>query len=394
MNLLSFKAGLFGALSFFFFACGNQAVSENQKAPEDAQGVSAREKSAFFYKRLEGTIAGQPVVMQLVRNNEELNGLYYYRKTGGLIDLYGTISENGSFQLSEMPVSERYTSETDTEAKITGMLKHSELNGTWKSADGNKTFEVRLKETYPQGSYRLIAGYIADSTSPHPELENGPHAAIAISFLKPEDETPGQEFLNREINKIIASDSLAESRDAEETVRKVISQYLKDYKEHLPSPEDTGLNLSSPTFQYEFMRKMNVVYNENGILVLSSFYFDYSGGAHPNHGTSFVCLDVYEKKRLKLSDILKADSAIIVPIMEKYFRKARGLKPSEKLNTVLFESYLLPNENFFFNEKGLGFWYDPYEIAAYAYGDTEIFIPFSELKPYLNPDFLKRLKID
>jgi len=194
------------------------------------------------------------------------------------------------------------------------------------------------------------------------------------------------------MRQMIMTDSVSENSSMEKAVRKKIRQYLEDYKEQLSSMKEAGIELNSPTFQYELAQQMSVTYNENGFLVLSSFFFDYSGGAHPNHGTNFVCLDVYEKKRLRLSDILKADSAAIAPIMEKYFRKVRGLKPSEKLNSVLFESYLLPNENFFFNEKGIGFWYNPYEIAAYAYGDTEVFIPFSELKPFLKPEFLRRLR--
>ncbi|RYF85449.1 MAG: DUF3298 domain-containing protein, partial [Chitinophagaceae bacterium] len=33
----------------------------------------------------------------------------------------------------------------------------------------------------------------------------------------------------------------------------------------------------------------------------------------------------------------------------------------------------------------------PYEIASYAYGDTQLFIPYKDLMPFLKADFRKRL---
>ena len=39
--------------------------------------------------------------------------------------------------------------------------------------------------------------------------------------------------------------------------------------------------------------------------------------------------------------------------------------------------------------KGIGFQYDPYEIAAYAYGPIFIYITFKEIQSYLKPEFKK-----
>ena len=48
---------------------------------------------------------------------------------------------------------------------------------------------------------------------------------------------------------------------------------------------------------------------------------------------------------------------------------------------------IAPNQNFFVTGKGMGFAYNPYEIGPYVMGEINIYIPFSDLKKYLKPDF-------
>jgi hypothetical protein len=91
--------------------------------------------------------------------------------------------------------------------------------------------------------------------------------------------------------------------------------------------------------------------------------------------------------------VITADSARLQPIVEAAFRKQQGLKPSDSLNTILFENHLATTDNYYFTNKGLGFYYFPYEVAAYAVGPIQVFVTFAELKPYLRPDFASRLKL-
>lgn len=51
------------------------------------------------------------------------------------------------------------------------------------------------------------------------------------------------------------------------------------------------------------------------------------------------------------------------------------------------------NNNFYFDSQNITFVYNQYEITAYAAGVVEISIPFSELKPYLKPEFISRNNI-
>ena len=53
----------------------------------------------------------------------------------------------------------------------------------------------------------------------------------------------------------------------------------------------------------------------------------------------------------------------------------------------LSDNKIKANDNFYVTTKGIGFSYSPYEIAAYAVGEINIFIPFSELSDCLLPRF-------
>ena len=105
------------------------------------------------------------------------------------------------------------------------------------------------------------------------------------------------------------------------------------------------------------------------------------------------CLDVKNKKQLVLSDIVKIDSNTLLKILEKGLRKNYNIKSNEQLSTVLFDNFLKPNNNFYFNSNGIAFMYNPYEVASYAQGQIVVFIPFADIKSYLTPDFVQRMKL-
>ena len=65
-------------------------------------------------------------------------------------------------------------------------------------------------------------------------------------------------------------------------------------------------------------------------------------------------------------------------IAEQEFRKMKELKENEDLDEAGFwfdDNKFNINNNFALSEGGLTFYYNNYEITAYAYGPTELIIP-------------------
>jgi hypothetical protein len=77
-----------------------------------------------------------------------------------------------------------------------------------------------------------------------------------------------------------------------------------------------------------------------------------------------------------------ADSVALLKLVEKNFRKEEKLADNANLEEA---GYFLSNHQFFvpanyvFTRDGILFYYNPYEIAAYARGAIQFTIPYSEL---------------
>ena len=54
---------------------------------------------------------------------------------------------------------------------------------------------------------------------------------------------------------------------------------------------------------------------------------------------------------------------------------------------LLFDEPIKPNNNFTLSKDGITYYFNPYEIAAYAYGLIAISVPAADLKTLLNPEY-------
>jgi hypothetical protein len=105
------------------------------------------------------------------------------------------------------------------------------------------------------------------------------------------------------------------------------------------------------------------------------------GGAHSNSERVYVTFDSKGNK-VKILDYF-SDVTQLKSIAEKKFRNMNNIGENESLNKG---GYFFPNGQFIFSksiglsEHGLVLFYNPYEIAPYYKGSTEILIDFSDLE--------------
>lgn len=378
---------LLPALAILFSACGGNPKEKQQEQTTVPVAVYDSVLAPNFYKRLEGTIAGQPVVMHLQCANGAVKGMYYYLKHGTWLMVNGNMDAK---QPNNLRLNETSFSDGETIALIDCQYEQGALKGNWRSPDGSKNYLVELKEAYPEGAYTFTSVSLSDSLAAFEPADSSPVAHISNTFVVPLMNDADGKWLETCIKKALHIDSSLLSLDLSDAVRKMNGRYLKAYRD-----EVKGMNREdiSAIMNYEDMQDVSICYNENGYLILDSDGYSYSGGAHGNGGSSFFCLDVRNKKELVLKDVITADSARLQPIVEKAFRRQQGLEPDDSLNTILFENHLATTTNFYFTNKGLGFYYFPYEVAAYAVGPIHVFVDFADLKAYLKPDFVTRLGI-
>lgn len=184
--------------------------------------------------------------------------------------------------------------------------------------------------------------------------------------------------VNKLVNKIITNDIASNGNlSLEIKADSFISEFLKFKKDF---PEAVG--------GYEWIQSLEVGENHNDLITFKHKSYSYTGGAHGLQTISYYNYLIKENRILKLTELIKpGQHGNLVKIAEEIFRKNEKLLPNQSLE----ENYFFEHgkfdltENFLITDKGLLFTYNPYEIKAYAFGTTDLLIPYQNIKDIINP---------
>jgi hypothetical protein len=371
-------------------ACNGPKNGTNNTESTDSTTHAKAELTETFYKRLEGTIAGKKVVMHLQKVDDDVSGTYYY--DGSWLNLStDTLIGKDSIVLTEYSFYETYFTQDFKSPHLALKWNGNGFNGNWESGDKTKKFPIVLAEKYPDGSYPLSAGIYKDSVKAFANQPKSPAAEISFEYLESKNQDEYGNWLNTELKKISGVKSPA---DRSTGFKNIVTAYFKDYKTQATEQSKTSRGEDFQAWlNYTNNSQQSVSYNDNGYVVIDFLADAYTGGAHGNYSSIMFCLDVKNKKQLVLSDIVKIDSNTLQGILERNIRKEYNIKAKDALSTVLFDDFIKPNNNFYFNANGIAFMYNPYEVASYAQGQIVVFVPYTDLKTYLVPTFAQRMGI-
>lgn len=370
-------------------ACNQNKNEQQNSTGTDSTAAVHQELEENFYKRLEGTIAGKAVVMNLQKVNGDYDGDYYY--DGYWLNLStDSIIGKDSIVLVENSYYDYYFDKAAKQPRLSLKWTGNGFKGSWTSGDQTKTFPVILAEKYPEGSYEFKAGIVEDSVKAFDGQAKSPGATISFEYVKPVKGGDQEKWLDNQLKRI--SGIRLGKVDREPGFRSIAEAYFSDYKKEIAEQQKNGPDRGFMQWMnYTNNTQQSLACNDHGYVVIDFLADSYTGGAHGNYSSTMYCLDVRNKKQMILSDLVKIDSNTLQSLLEKNLRKQYNIKPGEELSTVLFDNFLKPNGNFYFNSKGLAFMYNPYEVASYAQGQIVVFIPFDELKSYLVPAFAERI---
>jgi hypothetical protein len=119
-------------------------------------------------------------------------------------------------------------------------------------------------------------------------------------------------------------------------------------------------------------------------------HYGYTGGAHGNYATTVVSYDPEKMKSIERKDVLKpGHEKALQAALNQSARKRAGLSAGGNLGDAYFVEEIPFTDNFYLTNKGMVFSYPPYEIASYADGQVELFVPFTALKEWLQQPWKK-----
>ena len=168
--------------------------------------------------------------------------------------------------------------------------------------------------------------------------------------------------------------SLAQHPQAQKDLKIAATVLAADYHQ---MQQDVGMMGGC----WEIDIKSDTVFTDPKTLTVALDTYAYTGGAHPNTYRTLLSFDRHSGQPLRVTDLV-TDTTALLPIVEQAFRRQQAIQPTHSLEE---EGYFLQDGQFFLPQnvaagrKGLIFYYNPYEIAAYALGPIELVVPYDQL---------------
>jgi hypothetical protein len=180
--------------------------------------------------------------------------------------------------------------------------------------------------------------------------------------------------------------------DCEVYGEKVIADYRSQYQEEGKQALAEG-RAPSESWNWEYsetVEGMEIVLERDlagisGCFVIRRSREYYLGGAHGMREDQYFLFDTVKNKRIVLDELIRKNSRMSLRhLIAARLRDRAGIEGNVPLSQGGFFTDLpeIP-KNFFLASNGLGFHWDPYEIAPYAAGPVEIVISYDELTDVL-----------
>lgn len=383
------QTGLLFIITILLFACGGEEKPFARHEQVIKEEGFTTDTMCGVYRRYTGTVGGQPVVLHYMQYGNTIACQYYYVQHGKNIQLYNTTDNPGSAPLifAERPETERKENLATWQVSVAG----DSMKGEWISGDRETTYPILLKEDFNNNAQQFSIVCMTDSMNFIDSLPE-PKASTTYEVLLPVGDDEGTKFVRTAIYNCIGCDTIA-GDDMKSCLDGLKTKYFADYR-HV-SDEEKKLYTSAASFgNWSEQTNFWIVYNDGGMLVVNHHVYAYTGGAHGNYSSHYLCIDSRDKKLLKLEDVLQADTAQLVRLLEREARKLYNIAEEAPLyENMLTEELYIP-EQFYVSNKGITFVYGIYEVAAYADGEISLFIPYNKIMGMLTPYFKQRMKLE
>jgi len=120
----------------------------------------------------------------------------------------------------------------------------------------------------------------------------------------------------------------------------------------------------------------------------------YMGGAHGLETRNYFNFDLKTGNLITEKDLFKSNyqAELSEIIKKRIVEESKEMKESKETEPILsledtdfWADSIKPNGNFYITDESINFVFNPYEIAPYYMGQTEVSIPFNRLKNILKP---------
>jgi hypothetical protein len=362
-----------------FTACRKASAPSDQTAtsPQPAQpqfqhpqgGTTPAGETKYFKGSIGSTLGLQ---MKLMHEGEKLTGSYFYQKVGTRIDIRGTKDQDGNVVLEEF----------DSAGKQTGVFK-----GGWK-ADENGLIEISGNWSKPNSDKKT-------AFSLHEEPIEFTNGVEIVSRRIAENNKKLKYEIDVEYPQLTGP--IAPNFEKfNQTIRSLATRKVNAFKSEMtPVAGDQPTEAPQESMGSDLGVGYTVALAKDDLISIEFGVGSYSSGAaHPNSYTEVVNFDLKNGKLLKLSDLFKPGSKYLQVISAYSIQQLKKKSKEQGDDAMLDDDWIQRGagpeaENYSswtISKKGLGIVFDSYQVAPYAAGPQNVFVPYSVLKEIIKPD--------
>lgn len=367
-------------LTVLFLTGCHSNNNKNGEQNKEGEGLHGGNVTGTYYKYFRGSIGERKAIIQLIRNQDSYQGI--------LIDSAGRpLIISGQKDSSQQLTLISYEHYNPIDTFRGTFPQPGVFQGIQNDTAGNQNAFV-FQEMYADGTHRWEAYSLNDSLA-FDSARQSPVARVQMTLLWPDKKDMSDEqwslLTDTIIKRYTGKDSIISVPDA--VLKNASDTFFYHYQELKKDFSAKGREGIRATFNWESDADMQILWNANNLISLAFKSYQYTGGAHGLGNTFLTVFDLKENKVLTLNDVFKPGyQSRLQSVLEDKLRKEFDIPPNASLNGddgILFDKQLALTKNFYLTGSGIGFIYNPYEVAPYVVGQIELYVPFSELQGIL-----------
>jgi Protein of unknown function (DUF3298) len=252
---------------------------------------------------------------------------------------------------------------------------------------------LTLRAGRAPGSVMMMPTFFADSVIADVRFPDSVHGYVSLLAVQP---TSGPPALKAAFLSMVRGDTTnllppvpSLSVQWAAMRQQFRAEYLADVQ--LVHQQEGDSAIASSVLNYALSYSARVIWNETGLLSLGRYTYEYRGGAHGFYYTKVASFDIRTGRRITYDDIfLPRANQQLSAALDRAARLRYGLAPTAPLGGEdgegpLFVEHIPVTRNVCLTGGGVLFVYPPYDLASFADGEIELFVPFSELRGLMKP---------
>lgn len=364
--------GTFFAATVCAVGCGKK---EGQKDVSTLSATSSEivlavkdSTTYYFMGELQDQAKSRTINVQgdLTFNGSTVEGKYHYNSGSGILELKGKAAADGIVSIEEQTSQGEFGYKYDpsdkpkTTAVIRGKLDRRQglITGTWVSADGKTSYPCTMK---------MIAEY-----------KKIKHPALVVSVSYPAFASSDFAVLNDSLKRTMTAsyDSSVKSVQSQIDEIKSDTSWKPDFNpiERLSETDDLDVFHVSPSL----VSMTHLAYMDGGGMHGN---YAYHGETWKKNGTAW--------ERVRLRELFTADTAYYKVVSDLLITALKKRDATFVVDGTVkdFRDGLRKGDlSWAIRPAGITFVFSPYEVASYAEGALEVFLPWKVLGSYIRRD--------